>query len=94
MPAGLECYNADGTLQWSSLTSRIITVLMTIQTGKVNGSRVVPGLANRDGVALKCSQNIGYYPEVVLSGTTVSWSFDAAWPTDKRSDTLITVLGF
>jgi len=94
MPAGLECYNPDGTLQWSSLSSRLLTVLSTFQTGKVDGSVVVPGLSNREGIALKSSLNVGYYPVVTISGTTVSWTFDAAWEDQYRQDTLITVLGY
>ena len=94
MPAGMECYNPDGTLQWSSLSSRLMTILLSVQTGITDGSVVVPGLANREGIVLRASPAVGYYPVVTISGTTVSWTFDAAWPSTYRQNTLLTVLGY
>lgn len=94
MPAGIECYNADGTLQFSSVDTRLIAVLATTQTGTSNGSIAVPGLANRGGLVLKCNSSIGYNPDVTINGTLVSWTFDSSWPIAKRKDTLLTVLGF
>ena len=90
MPAGIEVYNADGSLQFSSISHRLCTVLDIFQTGLANGSRTVAGLANRDGMALKYTLGYGYRPTVTISGTTVSWTF----PADGKSNTTILVLGF
>lgn len=94
MPAGIECYNADGSLQFSSINTRLIAILASVQTGTSNGSIAVPGLSGRQGLVLKCNNNIGYTPDVTLNGTLVTWTFDSSWPIAKRKDTLLTVLGF
>lgn len=80
MPAGLEVYNADGSV---SFTTDTITgrYLGSFFTGTVNGSVFVSGFAGGspwffsakgaggDDTTVVC------VPFITINGTTISWSF-------------------
>lgn len=82
MPVGLQTWNADGVLMLD-LTSRIGRVHETWSSGVSNGSRVVSGLADggegfvfvEDNSADLTLATLYAYPDVSISGTTVTWSF-------------------
>lgn len=85
MPAGLEIYNADGSLQ-ISIDSRLLRTLSAITTGTSDGSVVASGATQGSvvGVATNVPAD-GVTPTVTNSGTNVSWSFGGAPTVDRRS---------
>lgn len=82
MPEGLQTWNANGVLMLD-LTSRIGRIHETWSSGTANGSRTVAGLADggepfvfvEDNSADLTLATLYAYPNVSISGTTVTWSF-------------------
>jgi len=82
MPVGLQTWNADGVLMLD-LTSRIGRVHETWSSGTVDGSRVIPRLADggepfvfiEDDAADLTLAMLYASPNVSINGTTVTWSF-------------------
>lgn len=87
MPAGLETYGPNGATL-VSYTSRIGRQLGSLNTGTSNGSVYLPELAQ--GVPWMATLSPGASggslntPAIVMSGYTISWSFVAGMPGDRR----------
>lgn len=85
MPAGLQCFDANGNLCFDS-DSNTTRILGSINTGTNNGSITVPEFLTRKGwVAVNYivtdASNFGplYFsglPQINISGTTLSWVFN------------------
>lgn len=88
MPAGLETYGPNGATL-VSYTSRIGRQLGSLMTGTSNNSVSIPALAQ--GVAWIATLSPGSggeiqsTPSISLSGTTISWTFVAGVPGERRS---------
>lgn len=81
MPAGIEVYNADGTLQFD-ITNRLFRTL-SFQTGTGSaGSVTIPGASTqgtiRVAATLTDAGDDAAPPPVTISGNTVSWGAGAA----------------
>lgn len=88
MPAGLQVFNADGSLQ-IDIDSRLLRTLTHVSTGTTDGSATVIGAAQGSVVGIAVdSPESGVTPTVTNSGTTVSWSFGSAPSGDRRAVTL------
>lgn len=87
MPAGLETYGPSGATL-VSYTSRIGRQLGSVNTGTSNGAVNIPELAQ--GVAWIATLSPGQggtiqsTPVIILNGTTISWSFIAGVPGERR----------
>lgn len=76
--AGLYIWAADGELRLGPGTSNV-TILGAFSTGKSNGSFTNPVLARGRGVIIAAlPMEAGWSPvppKLVVSGTTISWTF-------------------
>ncbi len=80
MPAGLECYDAQGRLMFSA-TDRLARVLGVVNTNAADGSLIDVGLATGEAyfAFFPAAMTGGWYwPTVTVSGTTLSWSYAGA----------------
>lgn len=89
MPNGLQVFDASGGLVLDA-TTRLGRIYATFSSGTSDGSAVVPALADggqpfvfvEDNSADLTLASLYAYPNVSVSGTTVSWSFvDFSYPT-------------
>lgn len=81
MPAGLECYEDDGTTS-VSIIDRIPKILGTIETGIQPGSITIPEFSQGIGIpwVVGCAYNkesINSFPaKVYLEGALIRWDFE------------------
>lgn len=85
MAQGIEVFNADGSLQFST-ASRLLRTLLDIDTGTANGSATVQ-MAGAGSIVLaqEAASDIKQPPTVSQSGNTVSWDFSATAVVDRQS---------
>lgn len=88
MPAGFQVWNADGTLQFDT-TNRLFRSLTLIDTAATNGSTTVSATA---GVLVQQQPTdvAKVQPDVVRTGSTVSWTF----PAGTRDNTRLLVMEY
>lgn len=89
MPAGLQVFNADGSLQFDS-TGRIFRILARFSSGTSNGSQSVSGVTPANAIAFISAAAIGYWPTVTVNTGSVSWTF----PPEGATNVTITVMGY
>ena len=88
MAAPFEVRNPDGTLQFD-IDNRLYRRLTFVATGTADGSITVPAAGQGQLVAVQVNNPPeGVTPTVNNSGTTVSWSFGGAPPSDRRAVTI------
>ena len=88
MPAGIQVFNADGSLQFD-LDNRILRTLTSVLTGTNDGSITVSNASERQLIAVEVSPPAsGVTPTTSVSGNQVAWSFGSAATGDRRSVTL------
>lgn len=77
MPAGIQVFNADGTVQLD-MSTRLFRTLAVTATTSSSGSTVVPGLSTAGTpvaiIATGADAGGGDTKEVTFSGDTVSWT--------------------
>ncbi len=77
MPAGLECYDAQGRLMFSA-TDRLARVLGVVNTNAADGSLTDAGLTTGAAYFAFFPSSMTadrYWPTVTVSGSTLSWSY-------------------
>lgn len=78
MPQGLQVWNAAGNLIVDTNTSLgIILGTHTITKSSGNGSLIVPNLALGTPFFLFVAVTASFFPAISISGTTISWVYDA-----------------
>lgn len=78
MPAGIQIFNADGSLQFDT-TNRIFRVLTVQDVGSTNtGSVTVTNNSGSVNVVAQPLSDTGTDPAVTVSGSTVSWDYNGA----------------
>jgi hypothetical protein len=92
MPAGLQIFNADGSLQFDT-TKRVMRFLTVVATGTSNGSATVSGLNQGTPIAVvgTGSESNNNSPNVTFSGDTVSWDWGSI-PVGSRTNNNINVM--
>lgn len=80
MPVGLQTFDANGVLILDA-THRIGKIITSFNSGIANSSRVIPELEDSGTPFHFITTDADYfaeylaYPDITISGTTVSWSF-------------------
>lgn len=89
MPQGLEVYNPDGSLQFSTV-NRVYRMIAAQVTGTADGSVNVPGLSAQGTpvVAVTPTATGNVPPSASVSGDTVSWTFSGTPVPNRRDSSL------
>ena len=93
MAAGLQVYNADGSLQFDlgSRLFRVLTVAMVSANGSVTDSRIATGDLV---IGVNGSDTERKPPVVSRSGNTVSWNYDGIPVAERDTGTTLTLVVF
>lgn len=101
MPAGLQCFDAQGNLIFDA-NSNTTRILGSVNTGTSNGSITVPEFATRKGWAtidyiVTDTSNFGPLymsglPQIAINGTVLSWAFNG-FNIDSAYDVYLEYLG-
>ena len=92
MAAGLQVFNANGTLQFDT-TNRLFRTLASVQSGVANGSVAIPSNPGGTVVAVVSPNSTdGKAPNITVSGSSVSWNF--ATGAGARSNSTISVVAY
>lgn len=99
MAQGLQVWDASGNLI-VDVSSRLTRLIAVIDPGLVDGSQSFPSVDNTIAAMLSDYSDVqsdsggaGCLPEVSVSGTTVSWTFNGA-DSFLRMYSRILVLGY
>ena len=87
MAAGLQIFNADGSLQ-VDIDTRLMRTLTsaTFATGTADGSAVISGVEQGDVVAVaNTSTADGVTPTITKNANGVAWTFGSSPGADRRS---------
>ncbi len=89
MPNGLQINDASGNLV-VDITTRLNRVLGRIDVNKANGSESNSGLSQGNPYFIILGQDVGLIsPNVSISGTTITWTYDVVAPDEYKDNTII-----
>lgn len=94
MAAGIQVFNADGSLQFD-MSGRIFRMIGRTETAPVDGWVNMPGAATGTLVVMKTPiQNSKVQTSITITqnGTIISWAYDPIWAVDQRQTYILTFM--
>lgn len=94
MPAGIQVFNEDGSLQFNSEGYSLARGLSSVSIGTVNGSQALPAGGSGTYHPMVIFAQAGRaVPSMTISGNTFSWDFGSI-PVQYRAACTVLVVMF